>query len=270
MPESTRVSPSPDVYDESYYLRCCEGATEFVESMGARLTEARARTVARAAGSLANARVLDVGAGRGELVGAALERGARLAVGIDFSSAAVQLARGTVAGNGVAFVRGDARNLPLGDRSVDVVFCTDVIEHLVADEAARMLEEIWRVLAPGGLLVLHTTPNRWWQRYGYYIFYALSPTHRRRYGTLDATSATADATHVNEQSPRSLGRALRRAGFTFHVELEDFNLQPTNRLKRALIRLLTRSWPLRLFCANHLFAAARKAEAPSALADARD
>jgi hypothetical protein len=75
---------------------------------------------------------------------------------------------------------------------------------------------------------------------------------------------------VNEQSPRSLGKALRRAGFTCRVELDDFNLQPTNRLKRVLIRVLTRSWPLRLICANHLFAAARKAKARSARAIASD
>jgi len=270
MPESNRASPSSDVYDESYYLGSCEGATEFVESRGARLTEARARAIARAAGELENARVLDVGAGRGELVRAARDRGASLAVGLDFSSAAVRLGQRAVGGDRVAFVRADARSLPLGDQSVDVVLCTDVIEHLVPEEAARMLEEMWRVLVPGGLLVLHTTPNRWWQRYGYYVFYALSPTHRHRYRTLDARSATADPTHVNEQSPRSLGRALRRAGFTCRVDLDDFDLQPTNRVKRVLIRTLTRSWPLRLFCANHLFAAARKARARSVRAIARD
>jgi SAM-dependent methyltransferase len=46
--------------------------------------------------------------------------------------------------------------LPFGDASFDVVWSSEVIEH-VAD-TARWLSEVRRVLAPGGRLLL-TTPN---------------------------------------------------------------------------------------------------------------
>ncbi|RWE84618.1 MAG: class I SAM-dependent methyltransferase [Mesorhizobium sp.] len=49
-------------------------------------------------------------------------------------------------------------DFPLPDASVDATLLNEVLEH-VADEAAT-LREIWRVLRPGGLLVV-MSPNRW-------------------------------------------------------------------------------------------------------------
>jgi SAM-dependent methyltransferase len=56
---------------------------------------------------------------------------------------------------------GDDGTLPLGHGSVDLVWCSETIEH-VAD-ALGLLEECRRVLAPGGRL-LATTPGHPWAR----------------------------------------------------------------------------------------------------------
>ena len=53
-----------------------------------------------------------------------------------------------------SFVNGAAEQLPLPDKSVDVVVFSEVIEHLVQPELA--VWEIARVLRPGGKLVLTT------------------------------------------------------------------------------------------------------------------
>ncbi|HEU5033456.1 MAG TPA: methyltransferase domain-containing protein [Mycobacteriales bacterium] len=53
-----------------------------------------------------------------------------------------------------AFVHGDAEQLPLRDRSFDVVVMSEVIEHLLRPE--RAVWEIARVLRPGGVLVMTT------------------------------------------------------------------------------------------------------------------
>jgi ubiquinone/menaquinone biosynthesis C-methylase UbiE len=53
-----------------------------------------------------------------------------------------------------SFVRGDGEHLPLADSSVDLVVCSEVIEHLVRPELA--VWEIARVLRVGGALVLTT------------------------------------------------------------------------------------------------------------------
>jgi SAM-dependent methyltransferase len=52
---------------------------------------------------------------------------------------------------------GLAENMPFGDKTFDCVVAGEVIEHLDSPEA--FLGEAWRVLRPGGTLVV-TTPNR--------------------------------------------------------------------------------------------------------------
>jgi 2-polyprenyl-3-methyl-5-hydroxy-6-metoxy-1,4-benzoquinol methylase len=56
-------------------------------------------------------------------------------------------------------VVGDVQRLPFEDASFDVVLSTEVIEHV--PEPALAVNELVRVLRPGGTLVV-TTPNRAW------------------------------------------------------------------------------------------------------------
>jgi SAM-dependent methyltransferase len=51
-------------------------------------------------------------------------------------------------------VIGDAQALGIRDGSFDVVLCTEVLEHL--PEPQRAIDEMFRVLVPGGLLLLTT------------------------------------------------------------------------------------------------------------------
>jgi SAM-dependent methyltransferase len=69
---------------------------------------------------------------------------------------------------GVRFVVGDATDLPFGENSFDTVTMFDVLEHVEDDRAVAC--EAFRVLRPGGT-VLVTTPNsaRW--RYPYFAFF---------------------------------------------------------------------------------------------------
>jgi SAM-dependent methyltransferase len=56
-------------------------------------------------------------------------------------------------GNGVQ-VLGDAQALGIRDASFDIVLCTEVLEHL--PEPQRAIDEMFRVLVPGGQLLLTT------------------------------------------------------------------------------------------------------------------
>lgn len=56
-------------------------------------------------------------------------------------------------------LRGDARQLPLDDDSVQTVIMREVIEHISIDNLPRVIAEVERVLEPGGTLLL-TTPFR--------------------------------------------------------------------------------------------------------------
>jgi SAM-dependent methyltransferase len=100
-------------------------------------------------------RVLDIACGTGYGSDILIRGGARLVVGADISTAALDYARQRwPMGN---FVQADARNIPLAGASVEVVVSFETLEHL-ADPGA-FLAEIKRVLVPGGCLIL-SAPNR--------------------------------------------------------------------------------------------------------------
>jgi ubiquinone/menaquinone biosynthesis C-methylase UbiE len=117
-------------------------------------------------------RVLDVGCGRGLLtIGAARRlRPDGLAIGIDLwqaadltgnrPAAALENARAERALDRVRIVTADMRRLPLGDGTIDAAVSSLAV-HNVPDAAGRAaaLQEIARVVRPGGLVLLQDFRN---------------------------------------------------------------------------------------------------------------
>ena len=102
--------------------------------------------------------LLDVACGGGLLAPNVAGLGYRH-VGVDIGRAAVRAA----AARGVTAVRGDALALPVSDSAADVVVAGEVFEP-VAD-TPRLVAEVCRVLAPGGLVVLDTIAATAWGRF---------------------------------------------------------------------------------------------------------
>jgi GT2 family glycosyltransferase/SAM-dependent methyltransferase len=102
-------------------------------------------------------RVLDLASGEG--FGAAiLAESAESVVGVDIDEQTVEHSRLNYDGPAIDFQVGDARDLSgFEAASFGAVVAFEMIEHV--DEHARVLDEITRVLEPGGLLIL-STPNR--------------------------------------------------------------------------------------------------------------
>ena len=94
--------------------------------------------------------LLDIGCGMGMFVEVAARSGWD-AWGIDLNEHAVKWAQENVSPK----VRyGTVADLDFAEGSFDCVTMFDVIEHL--DDPRQQLEEVWRILRPGGLLVLIT------------------------------------------------------------------------------------------------------------------
>ncbi len=94
--------------------------------------------------------VLDVGCGTGGLLHHLLGGKGR-AFGLDLSEVALQFARQRHLDR---LVQASADNLPYGDGSFDLVTALDLLYHRwVADDGAA-LRECWRVLRPGGWLLV--------------------------------------------------------------------------------------------------------------------
>jgi SAM-dependent methyltransferase len=98
-------------------------------------------------------RVLDVGCGPGNYTRVLAQQvGSGTAIGVDASATMLDVAMKRGGGENLAYVRADACALPFEDESFDAVCCVGVI-HMI-DNAMGALNEMVRVLAPGGRLVI--------------------------------------------------------------------------------------------------------------------
>ncbi|GGO20221.1 methyltransferase domain-containing protein [Microbispora bryophytorum] len=100
-------------------------------------------------GLAAGSRVVDVGCGAGLAVAEMAALGAR-PIGLDVDGQVIEVARSRHPG--LEFRRSDACDLPFGDGEL-AGYRADKVYHALADPA-RAAAEAWRVLAPGGRIVL--------------------------------------------------------------------------------------------------------------------
>jgi SAM-dependent methyltransferase len=116
--------------------------------------------VLRDAGSPASVVDLGCGDGAATMLAARVNPGHRI-VGLDWSADALRRAHA----RGLTLVRAEAEptGLPIASGHADVVIMNELIEHLVDPDS--VLDEVRRVLRPGGTLLL-STPNlaAWYNR----------------------------------------------------------------------------------------------------------
>lgn len=135
--------------------------------------------------------VVDVGCGDGRFIAAmrSVDNWNPSIVGIEYS--AVRANRAFSYGG---ILQGDAMVLPLREGSVDLAFTSHVIEHVPDDTA--MLQEMLRIVRPGGHLYIETPLRR---RGATYIYRnasgtrVLDPTHVREYGSVEALTRLVEA-----------------------------------------------------------------------------
>ena len=207
-----REEPKPalpsTLYDQDYFLTACEGHEEFVKTQGEHLSRRLSKAFAVASVE-PGMRVLDVGCGRGEILRHCARLGAD-AYGIDYAEVAVDLSQDLLqSGSGPApgktgVYQADAKHLPFPSAWFDRVLMFDVVEHLYPWELDAALAEIKRVLKPGGMFVVHTAPNRWYDAYAY----PLVPADSDRAGQRPPVSPEP----ARAQRRRQPGRARERAG----------------------------------------------------------
>lgn len=121
------------------------------------------------------AKILDVGCGTGHHLLYVQRLGYQAAQGIERSPLAYAFCKQLGLQH---VVQGDAAATPYGDGQFDAVLVLDVLEHLPDDNAG--MREIWRILKPGGLVIL-TVPafHFLWSRHDKIL------EHYRRYRLRD-------------------------------------------------------------------------------------
>ncbi|KAA3646353.1 MAG: class I SAM-dependent methyltransferase [Chloroflexi bacterium] len=143
-------------------------------------------------------RLLDLGCGDGNHL-SYLKRYAKDVYGSDYNL--LRLVRALAGNSDITFYLADILDYPAKRNYFDIIFFNHVLEHISEDSLA--LREIFRILKPGGLLILGT-PNEgvwWWQ-----LAYKLQPEVRR------ATD------HVNFYTLKSLKQRTKEQGFEIMTE----------------------------------------------------
>ncbi|HEV7335504.1 MAG TPA: class I SAM-dependent methyltransferase [Bosea sp. (in: a-proteobacteria)] len=136
---------------------------------------------------LQDRRILDIGCGRGHLLHALAERGARMA-GVDPDEAALEAARALVPK--AQLHKAGALHLPWGDASMHVAIFLNSLHHVPVPEMLPALEEAARVVGKGGTVIV------------------VEPLSEGTF--FDALRLIEDETEVRQAAQDAIVRAMRR------------------------------------------------------------
>ncbi len=205
---------------ESKLLQRCQEQLYQEREMGALVGQ-----LERLFGPLKGARVLEVGSGSGSRAVAVGMAGAEV-VGVEPSGAGVAAARLRARRYPhlrTQFMVAFGEKLPLLDGSFDLVFSTEVLQHV--QDLQQVIAETHRVLRPGGHCY-HEAPNGSYPReFHYRIFWI--PCMPKPLAKLYARLRGRDPRHLDDIRflyGRPLKAVLRRIGFSFprDVYVEEF------------------------------------------------
>jgi ubiquinone/menaquinone biosynthesis C-methylase UbiE len=130
--------------------------TWYETSLGAFALEAEIAALLTLAGDLTMQRGLEVGCGTGQF-GKAFARHGAWMVGVDHSAAMLEVAAKNSKGR-LALCHAEGERLPFAAHSFEAVLAVTVLEFVTNPQ--EMLTEMWRVLQPGGRMLLGVL-NSW-------------------------------------------------------------------------------------------------------------
>lgn len=224
--------------------------------------------------------IVDIGCGRGDVILTAL-RGEVQLIGIDYSQEAMRMSSARLREvpedrrRLINLILSEGTELPLKLQSVDVIFVMDLVEHLYPEQLQRCLRECRRVLKDRGRVVIHTSPNRWYNDFGYPLWErplnrVLNCLFRQQLLDRIIRTETDRVVHVNEQTVATLRSELQSCGFKSKVWLGVEYLLPMKK-ENPFMQLLevarqmvchlfpfSLAYPLKAIFSNDIWAVAEK------------
>jgi SAM-dependent methyltransferase len=186
-----------------------------------RRTYARMRLLLRQLKAAPGSRLLDLSCGVGQFLAAARDADASLELhGLDHSKVAVEETRRRVPSAKVR--QGDAMGTPYAKGYFDTVTCIGSLEHY--PDSARGLQEIYRILKPGGRAYVYV-PNLFFLGYIYLTWKTGETPHeagQNQYERFETRQGWEDL--------------IKAAGFVIRDVTKDNEMYATNRVP-ALVKL---------------------------------
>ena len=255
-------------YDKNYFLTDCGGHQFFAEYSGLKIEERLVKALEMAKLDQ-EMNVLDLGCGRGEVVLHCALRKTKVC-GIDFSKDALDLAKHLINSYphftmDAYLIRADVKKIPLKNNLFDRIFLLDIIEHLHDYELNEMFQNIYTLLKEDGLIIIHTTPNKWYYKYGYQIIRMVIFLFERVIIKKDIRSCYEKKMHVNEQSTKKIHKILKKHRLKCKMYFSDhahanFLIQKhirNRKIKYPFCSLIESQFLQMLFC-NSIYVVAGK------------
>lgn len=156
--------------------------------------------------------ILDLAAGTGDSSLGLLKQGAEV-IGLDLSHNMLAIARAKLAGMSFAAVQGSAYAMPFHDSSFDGLTCAFGIRNM--PETPKALAEIFRVLKPGGRMVIleFSMPTGWFRPMYRLYLRAVIPAISQVLSDRSAYEYLGDSIE-KFYTPPAFRELLHRAGFT--------------------------------------------------------
>jgi 2-polyprenyl-3-methyl-5-hydroxy-6-metoxy-1,4-benzoquinol methylase len=222
----------PKFYSKDYYLTSCAGSAEFKlgEDSHHPLYQYLFNNIKV---EVKDKNVLDLGCGRGELCIASARKGARKVVGLDFSCDAINIAKkhlsecGDLKNKSVEFILGNALEHQFEEK-YDVIFLTDIIEHLYDDQLSLLFKNVKNHLSETGVIVIHTMPTKEFIMFGQYLKFITYFIRGKKHHFLTFANQAAE-THVNLHHKEQLARHLTGLKYKIWYDFAD-----QGKLKRIL------------------------------------
>ncbi len=284
MAHGTLSSPkrvSPKTYTKKYYLEDCSGYDLFKKTNGDAIDD-RLQKIVTLLPNLKNAKILDIGCGRGEL-GIYLAKKGNYVLGIDYSKNAIDLAKKALSlqsgfvRSRLSFLTLDLHNLESLKNKFDLIVCTEVWEHIYPDEQDALLKSVRTLLKPGGFVFIHTAPSRWFNEFTYPLWcYPVSSfivgiwnrLYKKSYGNIPPPEELRphyhQLMHVAEPDYFSFRATLLKNGFTGSIRSTNITVnKPIFSFKDTLYNFLvylsplSNLFPLNIFWGNDFWVLAK-------------
>lgn len=150
--------------------------------------------------------VLDVGCGTGFRT-SKLKRKTKRITGLDIKNYVKEKFK-----SDFKLILGDGEKMPFKDKHFDFVTCWDVIEHIKKDDL--FLKEIFRILKPGGLLLL-STPNK--KRLSNRLIGLFNKIEYPYYLGSNPDDV-GDIVHIREYTEKELENLITKVGFKIKLK----------------------------------------------------
>ncbi|MDF2726091.1 MAG: class SAM-dependent methyltransferase [Paenibacillus sp.] len=145
--------------------------------------------------------IADVGCGSG-VVSHHLSKSCKQVIGIDGNEDAIHFANATYRSDNLQFVHGLVDEIHLKPESLSKIYCLEVVEHLYDNQVKELIQVFYRLLRPGGRLML-TTPN----------YRSLWPVIEQMLDLFKLVPKLQGEQHVTKFTKSKLARVCRDGGF---------------------------------------------------------